>query len=158
MLLKQFVQGHGTYGPNSYNKDYTGQSNVNAFNFFACTTNSMSYEVKARQGSTNTSFWYVSVGKGDTEPTYDDYQLADLITDLTYVSGSGQGSYNSRIIRSVTAVFRNDTANPITVKEIGLGFQTNTGNNGFLAARSVLETPVTIGAGETYAFTYNIEV
>lgn len=111
-------------------------------------------------GSASTGLhWFVAVGRGDTEPTFDDYALADKARELTWLHGSATVN-TGNTIWSVTNTFRNDTSAPITIKEIGLGIypNQNADNYGVYLARSILETPVTIGVGETYSFTYNIEV
>lgn len=110
--------------------------------------------------STSTGIhWFVAVGRGDTEPTLDDYKLEDKARELTWLHGSMIAN-TGNTVWTATNTFRNDTSAPITIKEIGLGIYPNQSadNYGVYLARSILETPVTIGVGETYAFTYSIEI
>lgn len=106
----------------------------------------------------------LDVGFGDTEVSESDYTLADgnyanrkLTSVVQTYSNSG------RQLLSMTATFKNDGDSPVTVKELGL-YIANSGNQQGtptvygLVARSVLETPVTIGVGESYAFTYSVEI
>lgn len=112
---------------------------------------------------------FVHIGTGDVEPTYDDYDMT-LDSNLTAISHS----YNDTTASSThdmisrTSTYRNNGNAPITIKEIGLvGFISSTIGSAsavydkskmILFARSVLETPITIGVGESYAFTYAIGV
>lgn len=107
----------------------------------------------------------LDVGFSDTDPTAADIILGDSNFSnrkLTCVSQTGSNGTGS-VILSVTGTFRNDGESPVTVKEIGLFHATKNYNQtvqqgSTLIARSILETPITIGVGETYAFTYNIEI
>lgn len=106
---------------------------------------------------------YVAIGSGETEPTVDDYTLeTPLMSTLTRVSMEWNwGSYNSDTkLGWVNTLWRNNTSAPVTVKEIGLYMygQYNDNANVFCIARSVLETPVTIGVGETYSFYYEVAI
>lgn len=96
----------------------------------------------------------IVVGSGDTEVTYDDLKLDnDISGTLTFVVGSAiTNSVANRIFYSITANYKNATDAPITVKELGIF------SVGCIYTRSVLDTPVTINPGETYAFTYSIEI
>lgn len=105
--------------------------------------------------------WALPIGTGDTEPTFEDYCLANKTspTDMTWITSSTSRASGS-MVWLVSSTYRNDSAAPITIKEIGLTlYLNNAGNNkGVLIARSILETPVTIGVGESYTFTYSIEL
>ena len=113
----------------------------------------------------NTSIYFVNgisiiLGSGDIEPTVKDTQLASIIEDLTYVTGStiqGTSDYN----KLVSVTYKNNTANTITVKEVGLMMQETTSSGGYfrkaLLGRVVLEAPVEMNPGDTYTFTYAIE-
>lgn len=105
----------------------------------------------------------ILLGSGDTAPTLDDYWAETPISTLTTVSQT-QNSKTPMQIRSVTRVVRNDTENSIIVRE--LIYYINVFRGGSITAsnyadcafaRKVLETPVIIAPGETYAFTYIIE-
>ena len=106
---------------------------------------------------------YVAVGSGETEPTIDDYALeTPLMSTLTRVSMEWQwGSWNTdNKLGWVSTLWRNNTSAPVTVKEIALYMQGqyNDTSNTFCIARSVLETPVTIGVGDTYNFYYEVAI
>lgn len=107
-------------------------------------------------------FSFMSLGSGDTPATFEDANLAEPISDFTQVSGQMVLSQGGKQCFTYTCTVRNDTASAITVKEIGVGgYHWGTGSSntsGIMIARSVLDTPVTIQPGETYAFTYTIEV
>lgn len=117
-------------------------------------------------GSANGS--YVLIGAGDTDVDFNDYDLADtdsiIPSDGTKMRDvSASASWNSSTGATVSSVWTNFSDAPITVKEVGLVYKFTTGNpyskgTGILLARSILETPVTIGAGESYAFTYSVSV
>ena len=111
----------------------------------------------------NYSFWsFMALGTGTTEPAFEDTFLEEPIETLSFVSGAATYSSGTKNIVTYSATVRNNTEAPITVKEIGIGvyhWATGVTNNcGTMIARSVLETPVTIGVGEAYAFTYTIEI
>lgn len=102
------------------------------------------------------SYYSVSllVGTGNTEPTYNDIKLAnDVSTDLSFISGTtSRADSGNHLFHSITANYKNNTSDPITIKEIGFS------SSNILYTRSVLSSSVTINPGDTYAFTYNIEV
>ena len=114
--------------------------------------------------SQNYSYWtFISLGASDTPVTYEDTNLADPISTLTKVSASFVAETSgSKTLLTYTITVRNDTSSAITVKEIGIGgyhwATGNTNTSGIMIARSVLDTPVTIGVGEMYTFTYSISL
>lgn len=106
----------------------------------------------------------LDIGFDDTVPTLEDYILGDgnyANRKLTIVSQVRNKTTDTTCL-SLTLSAQNTSEAPVTVKEIGLYVHvspnTFTVNNCILIARSVLDTPVTINAGETYAFTYSIEI
>ena len=106
---------------------------------------------------------YVAIGSGNTDPTIDDYTLETPLTNvLTRISMQWNwGSYNTdNKLGWVSTLWRNNTDAPVTVKEIGIYMQGqyNDTANTFCIARSILETPVTIGVGETYNFYYEVAI
>lgn len=93
------------------------------------------------------------LGKGDTQPTLDDYTLADPVTEnLTVTKRSGS---NTKETSSVWTVTNNETSS-ITLKEFGF-MNCTPSNNGtsnqgnILYVRGLFDTPVTIAPGETKA-------
>lgn len=106
---------------------------------------------------------YVDIGFGDTPETQSDYKLADSnacdTPTLTWVSSVESRDYPS--IRTVTSTYRNDTGSDVIVKEVGMvthgGGASNNAYNALLT-RKVLDTPVTVAAGEVKAFTVSLDV
>lgn len=106
---------------------------------------------------------YVDIGFGNTAPASNDYKLADSnacdTPTLTFVSSAVARTYPD--IRNVTTVYRNDTGSDVIVNEIGLVTKGSSSNNDAyngLLSRTVLDTPITVAAGETKAFTIALEV
>lgn len=99
---------------------------------------------------------YIKSGTGTTEATENDYELEVEATGLTCDSVVTAISANDT--KTYTATFSNSTANDITVAEIGFFCCSYTGNNydNFLLDRIVLDTPITIPAGESKAITYEL--
>lgn len=106
---------------------------------------------------TQNSITFIRCGTGTSEPTENDYRLS-------FVSGiscdSVITSIGSNVSKKIyTATFSNDTDADIVVTEIGFFtnfFYTSTNNDNFLLDRILLETPITIPAGESKAITYEL--
>ena len=113
--------------------------------------------------SVNVAGQYVDVEFSDTAVQNTDYKLGDSnaidTPTLTYVSCMILN--DMPYIRSAITVFRNDTSSAVTVKEVGLVTKSNAVSNpakNMLLSRVVLPTPVVIQPGDTYAFTFTIEI
>lgn len=146
--------------------------NYNGMNGSSNTTYAIPYSVSSMrqgQGYFQVSGFYqlgvtLDVGFGDTEVSESDYVLADGNYDNRKLTCVVQTYSNiGRQLLAMTATFKNEGSSPVTVKELGLyiansGSQQGQSNVYGLVARSVLETPVTIGVGESYAFTYSVEI
>lgn len=111
--------------------------------------------------------WYCDVGFGDTAVAHDDYKLADSNAigesagALTYVTGQTLITYPS--IRMCITTYKNNGSSDVVVKELGLVGKTsnsaaNDKSRNHLIARKVLDTPITVPAGATMAFTYSIDM
>lgn len=110
----------------------------------------------------------ICLGDGTTAPTLSDYCLDnDITSSLSFISGTTPGSNpggNSRTadsgFASVTATYKNNTGSDITVKEIGLMAAVGQAgaNYHILLTRDVLNTPVTIPAGQERAFTVHVGI
>lgn len=106
-------------------------------------------------GSNSTT--YIQCGTGTTEATEDDYNLEVSATGLTCDSVvTAVGSNNTK---TYTATFSNTTDADIAVTEIG--FFMNYAYQGysaedFLLDHVILDTPITIPAGESKAITYEL--
>lgn len=107
----------------------------------------------------------IFVGTGDTEVTAEDYCL-DSAVELEV---TGAFCYHSALRKTqVGRTFSNNTADAVTIKEIGLymftmnNFNFAVGNvENFpliMIGRKVLTTPVTLEVGDLYTFTYEIDM
>lgn len=99
----------------------------------------------------------VVIGAGDTPPQLSDYNLESPLSLTVTMRSWTVSSDTQRLLSSVT-VYRNDTDSPVTVKEVGFQMFFGSSYPQVLIARSILDTPVTINPGESYAFTYSIEI
>jgi hypothetical protein len=107
------------------------------------------------------SGFFMVLGSGDTPPTKDDYKLESWIptADLSVESYSGVGPHNEwppLKMCSLTTVFRNNTEENITVKEVGICFaigKTGSVQKYILLVRDVLQNPVIIKPDEITSFT-----
>lgn len=104
---------------------------------------------------------YLMLGTGTTAPTADDYRLESPITKN--LSCDSVSVSRTSITKTYTATFTNSGSSDITVTEVGFivyirYFNSNTSENSdhFLMDRTVLETPITIPAGESRTVTYEL--
>lgn len=127
--------------------------------------NNSSCDLKGLDGNSNESWGNqffnnleIQVGNNTTPPTPLDYSftkesgLDKINNSITYCNIS---SYSSSITGylTISTTYQNNTANEISVSEVAF---VTTYSNGALLAREVLDTPVKIGAGESYAFSMTI--
>lgn len=109
---------------------------------------------------TTDSVTFIRTGTGTTAATEDDYKLENYATGLTCDSVvTAIGGNDSK--KTYTATFSNTTDADVVVTEIGFltnfYYNSSTGNNdNFLLDRIVLDTPITIPAGESKAITYEL--
>lgn len=108
---------------------------------------------------------FLGIGLDDTPETDDDYRLGNQTTDLTLLS-DGTDFPGIRTVRydeplhiiTATRTYRNDTSDPITIKEVGLFSKPkNVASEYIMLARQVI-TPVTINPGESYTFQMSIDM
>ena len=164
MLLKQFVQAHNS-ATTGFNYDFGSGNWGTSGQLISVWSVGDSILNKKRNDYVNGSnpyYLYLALGSSTTTPTFDDYSMeeSDVTSQLTYINGVVARSIDKTIL-SLTQVFKNETANPITINEIGLGYcyaYSATNKRAILLARKVLDTPVTMQPGETYNFTYSINV
>ena len=107
-------------------------------------------------GGNYMSYLGIALGTDDTPPVYTDTQIKTPITS-GLVDVSHQNS-TSGTTKTLTQTVRNDSANTITVKEIGI-FTTadsavDASYNHLLYTRSIINVPIL--AGETKTFTISI--
>lgn len=103
-------------------------------------------------------------GTGNTPVTSSDYAITNPNAGLTVVMRTNTFNENNKnpdpsqdYIGIFTVTYRNDTESDITVSEMGLiGNFPNVSIWYVLAARELLETPITIAPGEAYTFTMYI--
>ena len=153
MLLKQFMgmMMGLKENPNGANQTASNRKGIDG------TTGTMNIF-----GSYGTSVedLYVALGSGNTPPAFDDYALETPLSltrlSLHYV----WGNYSTdNTLLELSTVYKNETGAAVTVKELGIYKYCQYDNpNTYCIARSVLDTPITIGAGETYTFSYCIEI
>lgn len=101
------------------------------------------------------------VGTGETAEAATDFKLNTPV-ELSVTSAScTHTAYNKTL---VTRTFQNNTANAVTVKEVGLYLFAHQGSSTastfypvILLGRKVLDAPVTLEVGDTYTFTYNLD-
>lgn len=120
---------------------------VNALN--ATTTNN----TIARQSKQRL---FMAVGTGTTEATAEDYTLESENTNITCEAITQ--TYTQSYKRQITATFNNPTAQDITLKEVGLFYETYINDdysiNTIMLARENID--VTIPSGESKAITMEI--
>lgn len=109
------------------------------------------------------------VGGGDAPSTPNEYSLetpyvrytpgsTSVSSDL--VRSNNASIYDNRILLGKSCMYRNDTNEVITIKEVGIVMYNYAGNSHryFLMARKVLKTPVTIEPGKTARIAYTIGI
>ena len=137
------------------------------FRYFNGTLSFLSSPTKAVTKDANAAG--ISVGTGSTAATEDDYQLESTLTTginitLTETAYGNDAPGIPYVQYSVTVT--NTGSEPITVKEIGYkqtvgsvrypGAPNDSGTRVFLLDRTVLDTPVTIAAGDAGIITYKL--
>lgn len=101
---------------------------------------------------------FMAVGTGTTEATADEYTLENVNTDVTCEAITH--TYTQSYKRQITATFNNPTTQDITLKEVGLFYETfydhieGQYTNTIMLARENIN--VTIPAGESKAITMEI--
>lgn len=97
---------------------------------------------------------YLIVGTGTGTVSDDDYSLFRSASGCPCVSASSNTSAN--FTKIYTATFQNNTSEDITITEVGIAAKMYVYNDffGFLLDHTLLDTPVTIPAGETRTITY----
>lgn len=124
------------------------------------------YTLSYCTSASNASYYYydipttlIFVGTGTDEVTADDYKLSNAAA----LSSTSAECVGSNGVYNTIRTFVNDTEEDITITEAGLYVVNNCHYSSttcypVLIAREVLSSPVTIGVGETYTFTYTINV
>ena len=101
---------------------------------------------------------FLSVGTGATEATEEDYTLEAENTDVTCEAITH--TYTQGYKRQITATFNNPTNQNITLKEVGLFFETYYDDSVYIYTNTIMlareNINVTIPAGESKAITMEI--
>lgn len=146
----------------SSNLQYSYTTNTGTNNFTDEQTTYSWIGVVRTQGSANVADmlngFVLFVGSGNTAVTVSDYKLASPLT-LNAISASCT-PLNEKMF--VQRTFLNNSANNVTVNEVGCYvFTTKQDGNKIpivMIGRKVLDNPVTIPVGETYTFTYVLDM
>lgn len=115
--------------------------------------------------STGVGGSYVDVGFGNTPATENDYKLANSnavdTPTLTFISNGYVAAGTYPYIRNLTTTYSNDSANDVTITEIGYAQKStavNASGSNVLLVREVLDTPILVPAGKTVSVTITMEV
>lgn len=139
-------------------KSISGSTKMANPTYFSVFSLINSFNHMATDPTTN-SVTYIRCGTGTTAATENDYKLESYVTGLTndavVTAVSGNASK-----KTYTATFTNTTDADITVTEIGFFtncyYNSSVDNDNFLLDRIVLDTPITIPAGESKPITYEL--
>lgn len=96
---------------------------------------------------------YIAVGSGNTAPTANNYTLESEITGLNNVGNFVNNEVNGL---TISATITNDTNSDVTIKEYGLYGYQSADNKWTMLTRTVLDSPITLEAGEIATITINI--
>lgn len=117
--------------------------------------NSLNHMITA---PTTDSVTFIRIGTGTTAATENDYKLEAPVTGVTCDSVvTAIGGNDSK--KTYTATFSNTTDADVVVTEIGFltnFYYSSSDNDNFLLDRIVLDTPITIPAGESKPITYEL--
>ena len=121
-----------------------------------CTSGEDYYSTEITTSLVSFYEYEIYLGTGNVTPTIDDYKLSgELVTGLTSQVQNTSATNNSF---TFSAIAINNTESPVTIKEIGLGGNTNGATGVFLLTRDVLATPVTINVGDSKTFSITIDL
>lgn len=112
----------------------------------------LSDTLKTSSGTQNSSWLIIGTGTGTVSES--DYCLFNQDSTCTCVSASS--STTSNLTKEYTATFQNNSESNVTITETGIVAYVYIYNNMFtvLLDHTLLDTPVTIPAGETRTITY----
>lgn len=135
MILQNLYKGISNYGFRTWNN-----TNMSA---------NIAWHLLSSSGSGD-----LIVGSGNTPVQYTDSSLESQINTLTKTNLAKRIGYGN-VNCSFAATYRNDTSDPITVREQGIIANYY---NTMLVAREVLDVPVVINPGEAHVFTMALRV
>lgn len=94
---------------------------------------------------------FALVGSGTTPATSEDFKLESALGLQVFSNSIGFPTKGATL--SYSRAFRNDTAEPVTVNELGMYMCSKQAGN-VMFAREVFDTPVVIEPGESKTFTF----
>ena len=105
--------------------------------------------------TSSASYFYLILGTGynSISPT------SEGIESPVYLSRGSHsyGDHSSNSIMTITEAFTNNLGVPITIREVGIKY--GSGNeNTYCLTREILQTPVTLQAGESKTFTASLKI
>ena len=108
---------------------------------------------------TNTSRWYIFLGKGTTQPTPSNYNFETAIEGASYTS-SNASFYRTGTKLIYSAVINNTGSSSFSFSEVAIGYWYNPASGGnttvILLTRDVI-SPVTVEAGKSKTVTVVID-
>ena len=158
MILKNFQSGF-------YAGNESKAVKMNGGGYNKASLNRLGYNHQScHYSSTESGAYSVVIGAGTTEPTVNDYDLADasIMASDKMVSISQSATSSASGGATIMTQWQNVSGSAITVKEVGLAYKlaynAYSKDANILVARKVLDTFVTIQPNEVYTFAYNIKV
>ena len=159
LLNRQFIGNGGTYAT-TFNMTYINSQGNEVTSTYGNPVNNAaapsitSYDISTAIANNNTYRYILYCGTGTTEPTVDDYTLANPITmDLVTTPSLINNTNNTGGL--LTFVLQNNTGSEQTITEIGLAAGVESATRyPVLFNRRLLENPVTLQDGDTYAFSF----
>lgn len=158
LLNRQFIGEGGTY-TNTFDIDYIdSQGNTATISYHNSVDNNgvpklTDYNINNALDYDNPRRFILFCGTGTTEPTVDDYTLANPVT-MKLVATPSLINNEDNLGGLLTFVLQNNTGSEQTITEIGLGAAIEKPYMPILFNRRLLDTPVTMQNGETYAFSF----
>lgn len=158
MLLQNFINTmcEGLMG-SQYMKSTSGDRII--VNVLASSSTAFNGYNNTGVGGDNMRYLGIALGTDDTPPVYTDTQIKTPITS-GLVDVSHQNS-SSGTTKTLTQTVRNDSADTITVKEIGIFTTPNSGVNAnyyhLLYTRSIINVPILPGETKTFTISINYD-
>lgn len=171
LLGSAMGSGHAGYGNTSEFIDgYINQKTTSSAIETVCIASGGSYATCYLNPPFNFSISGICLGDGNTEPTYDDFQLSGNVVANKLVLQKTTNTYDEttkKYHRELLATYYNNTEDVITISEWGL-FRGNPGSSSLtysnndsnivLVFREVLSEPIVIEAGQTATIAFAIDI
>lgn len=141
-----------TVDPTYYDIEGTELNNNNSVWNCGAFVSALSDTLKTSSGTENSSWLIIGTGTGTVSES--NYCLFNQDSTCTCVSASS--STTSNLTKEYTATFQNNSESNVTITETGIVANVYIYNNMYtvLLDHTLLDTPVTIPAGETRTITY----